>query len=368
MKLFSCDHCGQVVYFENNLCEQCKYPLGFFAEDFTMKPLEKTERGTFRIFNNKESTTYKYCANHEYGVCNWVISTESSHSYCTACELNRTIPNLSKWEHIKRWSAIEVAKHRLIYSILRMKLPLFSKAKEKQSGLCFDFMADEQRGASNRILTGHDNGLITLNIAEADDVEREMARKAMDEVYRTVLGHFRHEVGHYYWDRLIYNSEWLEEFRIIFGDERKDYNTALQMHYKNGAPPNWNNQFISAYASVHPWEDWAETWAHYLHIIDTLETAYYFRLSVRPQLDQINRSASFQITENPYLIQDFSEIIQLWLPLTTTMNSLNRSMGQPDIYPFVISDPVVKKLSFIHRICYGKRVQVNASDFAKAVA
>jgi hypothetical protein len=248
---------------------------------------------------------------------------------------------------------IERAKHRLVYSLLKMKLPLQSKTVDPKNGLSFDFLADEKKEGQPKVLTGHSEGLITINIAEADDIAREMARKAMDEVYRTVLGHFRHEVGHYYWDRLIDNTPYLEQCRELFGDDRKDYGEALKEHYEKGSPPDWAEHFISAYATMHPWEDWAETWAHYLHIIDTLETASSFGVSIHPKIaDSSSSIINADIRVDPYNVENFSEIIRLWLPLTFALNSLNRSMGLRDLYPFVISSKVTDKLSFIHTVCY----------------
>src|SRR5262249_19955298 len=159
-----------------------------------------------------------------------------------------------------------IAKHRLAYQLLRMKLPVISKLQNEQTGLVFDFKANGSSHDSERVMTGHDNGVITINIQEADDIEREMARRQMDEVYRTLLGHFRHEIGHYYWDRLIANTSNLEKCKSLFGDDTLDYSKALQKHYNEGTPPNWNQNYISMYATTHPWEDWAETWAHYMHI------------------------------------------------------------------------------------------------------
>jgi len=351
MKLFKCSHCGQLLFFENNACEKCKYPLGFEINKLRLFPLSKEGADTFTIYNKPELGQYKYCANHAHNVCNWLVSATSDTSFCVACALNHTIPNLSKPEYVARWQAIEVAKHRLVFSLLQMKLPVFGKVVDQEKGLSFDFVADENEDKSQRILTGHANGLITLNIAEADDIEREMARKAMDELYRTVLGHFRHEVGHYYWDRLIDGREYLEEFRQIFGDEQQDYAEALKKHYADGPPADWNQHYISAYATSHPWEDWAETWAHYLHIMDTLQTAAAFRLSIRPEVAREADHLEVDLTEDPYLISDFTVIMNMWLPLTFTMNSLNRSMGLHDPYPFIIYPEVVKKMTFIHRVC-----------------
>ena len=236
---------------------------------------------------NENSTSnavkYKYCSNSQYHVCNWLLPYESNDQFCIACELNRTIPDLNQPGNLEKWGRIEQAKHRLIYSLLRFKLPVVSKVQDEENGIAFDFKADENKAGGKRLLTGHDNGLITLNIAEADDALREMARNNMDEVYRTLLGHFRHEIGHYYWDRLIKNTDRLPAFRKIFGDETFDYAEALKQHYAKPTSDAWKDNFISAYASSHPWEDWAETWAHHLHIVDTMETAYSFGMTLQSQ-------------------------------------------------------------------------------------
>ncbi|WP_234734106.1 zinc-binding metallopeptidase family protein [Tellurirhabdus bombi] len=355
MKLFKCTHCGQLLFFENGFCERCKYPLGFVSQQLQLLPLEVAGPDTFRIYN-QGPFLYRYCANHQYGVCNWLVADGSQTPYCKACTLNRTIPNLSKAEYLQRWRVIEVAKHRLVYTLRRMKLPLVSKTTDPDKGLSFDFLADENPGHSPRILTGHSRGLITINIAEADDIEREMARRAMDEPYRTVLGHFRHEVGHYYWDQLIDHSDHLTACRELFGDERQNYAEALKQHYRKGPARGWNQHFISAYASAHPWEDWAETWAHYMHILDTLETAYDFGLSVHPRIIEERTILSSEVKIDPYDPENFEMLISLWLPLCFAMNSLNRSMGHSDLYPFVIPPLVMQKLSFIHRVCYEARV------------
>jgi hypothetical protein len=355
VKLFTCTHCRQVLYFENSCCEKCHYLLGFEPTRRQLLPLEAQPDGrTFRLYGEPDIPTYPtyaYCANHEHNVCNWLVPSDSPTPLCTACVLNRTIPNLSQPDHLARWQNLETAKHRLIYSLLCLHLPVVSKNIFPDEGLQFDFKADES--PKERVLTGHDNGLITINIAEADAIEREQARQAMHEVYRTLLGHFRHEVGHYYWDRLIDNSPNLEEFRQLFGDEQADYSEALKKHYDQGAPPDWQAHFISSYATSHPWEDWAETWAHYLHILDTLQTAHAFGLRLDP-LDADPSQSLQAAMQDPYQQSDFGQIMAMWLPLTFALNSLNRSMGQPDPYPFIISPDVVAKLAFIHKVTGGR--------------
>ena len=253
MKLFNCTNCGQLLYFENSYCEQCHSPLGFISEELKLVPLVEKCDGKFSIYGRDEAVLYRYCQNHEYNVCNWLVPESKNPIYCRACSHNRTIPNLDKQEYRQRWNVIENGKHRLIYQLLRMQLPLVNKIEDPEKGLLFDFMADDEANAEQKILTGHDNGIITLNIAEADDAEREMTRKGMAEVYRTVLGHFRHEVGHYYWDRLIDNSHFLQESRGLFGDDRIDYGEALKVHYKEGCPGGLEQSLykcICKYASM----------------------------------------------------------------------------------------------------------------------
>ena len=349
MKLFTCTHCGQPVFFENYLCLKCHAPLGFDPIQMELVALQQTEKGYALYAQSGETHTeqYKYCSNKQHNICNWLLPNNSNDEFCVACNLNHTIPDLSVLGNLEKWGHLEVAKHRLVYSLLRFKLPVVSKYQDENKGLAFDFMADDD-ASNNRLLTGHANGWITLNIEEADDVARAMARNQMNEVYRTLLGHFRHEVGHYYWDQLIKDTARLDGFRKLFGDESMDYSEALKKHYAKTDSEEWRGQFISAYASAHPWEDWAETWAHYLHIVDTLETAYSFGLNVKPRLPETDTEMSARLNIDAYTTKSFDNIINRWIPLSFVMNSLNRSMGMKDIYPFVINEAVIEKLKFIH--------------------
>ncbi len=346
MKLFECQACGQLLYFENTRCESCRRQLGFLSWTQEVTALEP--EGEYWRSLAEPKRTFRFCVNAEHDACNWLIPADSPDAYCTACRHNRIIPDLSLPENVERWRRLEIAKHRLFYSLLKLRLPLATRAEDPR-GLTFEFLADpaEPTPQSPRVLTGHDNGLITINIAEADDVERERRRHAMGEPYRTLLGHFRHEVGHHYWNVLIENDPSIEHFREIFGDERRDYGEALKAHYANGAPADWQNHFVSSYASAHPWEDWAETWAHYVHIVDTLETASAFGLRVRPRITR-GPELSAAIEFDPHAEPDLNRLIGAWLPLTFAVNSLNRSMGQPDLYPFVLAPEVIGKLHFVH--------------------
>ena len=269
MRLFECQACGQALYFENVLCESCGRKLGYLPNLATLSALEP-EGDRWRALADG-GAQYRHCANVAHESCNWLIADDSDEHFCLACRHNRTIPNLSEVRNLQLWRKVELAKHRLFYSLLRFRLPLVTKSKDP-SGLAFDFLVAE----GQPVMTGHLDGTITINITEADDAHREKQRGEMGEPYRTLLGHFRHEIAHYYWDRIVRDHMAIERFRDIFGDEREDYDAALQRHYAQGAPADWSQKFVTSYASSHPWEDFAETWAHYFHIVDTLETASAF--------------------------------------------------------------------------------------------
>jgi hypothetical protein len=350
MKLFKCDNCNNVLYFENSSCTKCGHTLGFVPTELdlhTLVPVPNANQ-VYSVYNDK-SKQYKFCKNHQYGVCNWLISANDPAAFCTSCEMNHVIPNLANNEHLRAWGLIEAAKHRLIYTLLQFKLPLVSKVKDPEKGISFDFLTDNNNVP--RILTGHENGLITINVEEAFDYKREFNRNQLNEPYRTLLGHFRHESGHYFWDRIIDNTPYLGKFRQLFGDERVSYEQALQQYYNTGAPANWQSNFISAYASSHPWEDWAETWAHYLHLIDTLETASSFGIDISPKYPGAKGEFKASIRVNPYNYRNFRSLIDIWTPLTLAMNSLNRSMGNHDAYPFVLNEKAIQKMSFVHEVC-----------------
>jgi hypothetical protein len=342
MKLFECQNCGQPLYFENTRCESCGLSLGYLPGRVTVTALKPCGNDWMALGHPRG--TYRYCANSAQDACNWLVSVDSADQFCATCRHNRTIPDLSRPGHLERWRLIEIAKHRLFYTLLRLRLPVRTKG-EDPDGLAFDFLADNAVPSPSAppVMTGHANGVITINLAEADDAERERRRRQMREPYRTLLGHFRHEIAHYYWVRLVAGSAALDEFRQIFGDERADYGQALQSYYASGAPADWAQHFVSAYAAAHPWEDFAETWAHYFHVLDTLETASSFGLAVAPKPA---RTLKARINFDPHRA-DMKQLIEAWIPLTFAANSLNRSMGLPDLYPFVLSAAAIAKLTFI---------------------
>ncbi|WP_439817207.1 zinc-binding metallopeptidase family protein [Zavarzinia sp. CC-PAN008] len=367
MKLFECQSCAQPLYFENTGCESCGHRLGFVPGLMVLSALEPADAPAEgdappaelwrALADPDEAARYRFCANALDGVCNWLIPAHYADTHCLSCRHNRTIPDLSLGDNREHWRRLELAKHRLFYTLVKLDLPLPNRIDDPDKGLAFDFLADGDDGVAPKVLTGHDDGLITINLAEADDAERERRRTQMGEPYRTLLGHFRHEIGHFFWDRLVApDAACLDACRAMFGDEREDYAQALQRHYQNGPVPNWQEHYVSSYAASHPWEDFAETFAHYLHIVDTLETARAFNLRIRPRIAKGDELAA-EVDFNPYRAEAATDLIEAWLPLTFAMNSLNRSMGQPDLYPFVLSTPAIDKLGFVHAVVH-RRVPV----------
>jgi len=353
MKLFKCQYCGQLLYFENDKCEKCGRRLGYIASAETLSALEP-ESDAWRTRAAK-GKLYRFCANAQFDVCNWLIEASAPEIYCVACQHNRTVPDTSIEGNVAAWRKIEAAKHRLMYTLMKLKLPLDGRDDQPEAArqrLMFDFLASLPQLGNPPVLTGHDRGVITVALEEADDVERENRRTALHEPYRTLLGHFRHEVAHYYWDVLVRDGGQLGGWRLIFGDERIDYADALQKYYAAGAPADWRDNFVSAYATAHPWEDFAETWAHYLHIVDTLEMAGAFGLYINPPLAKAGELEA-EVDFHPYRPPDVETLVGTWIPLSNALNSLNRTMGQPDVYPFVLLPAVIKKLGAIHDLIHG---------------
>lgn len=361
-RLWRCK-CGQPVFFRNSWCVACNTPLGYVPERSALYALRPSKRGGWRISAGGPAGRLRYfrCANLESPAgCNWLIPAPadgSAPALCAACRLNRTIPDLTIPENSGRWQKIEAAKRRLISSLIRLGLPVASRVGEDPyQGLAFDFLTPVP--GAPPIMTGHQDGIITLNTEEAEDSKREEQRERLHEQYRTILGHLRHESGHYYWDRLIAgNPGLLQQFRDAFGDERPDYGAALSNYYQTGPPPDWQLRYVSSYATAHPWEDWAETWAHYLHMVDTLDTAASFRLGVNDRAleAQLFEPDVLDFSEPPE-VPPFQPLLARWFQLTPVLNELSLSMGRPDFYPFVLSSGAVQKLATVHKIIYSGRM------------
>jgi hypothetical protein len=347
MRIFHCDHCENLVFFENTHCLRCGHLLAFLPDMLEIGSLDEAGDGIWSSPHPATAgRTYRLCANYSGAqVCNWAVDTQREDRLCDACQLTTTIPDLTVESYKNAWYKLEAAKRRLIYTLLNLNLPIEPRARDPR-GLAFEFLADLADGHPP-VMTGHTGGVITIALAEADDAERERRRSALGEPYRTLLGHVRHESGHYYWTRLIEGTDREDAFRARFGDERDDYSAALGRHYANGPAADWQARFVSAYASAHPWEDWAETWAHYLHITDTLETAAACGVSIQPR--RHDEPALPQVPETiGTLATSFDRLMASWYPLTYLLNNLNRGLGNPDAYPFVLSPPAVDKLRFVH--------------------
>jgi hypothetical protein len=347
--------CAQPIFFGNSRCLACGRELGFDPGTLTMLALEPGQ------------VNWQRCANAALCGCNWLVpAAENAQApqhggRCRACRLNRTIPDLDQGCNAELWSRIEVAKRRLVSQLLALGLPVQSRVSEDPArGVMFDFLKGAAGGEA--VVTGHAAGVVTLDVGEADDATRERVRGALAEPYRTLLGHLRHEIGHYYWERLVAASGWLQPFRNRFGDERADYAAALARHYREGPAPDWAGRSVSAYASSHPWEDWAETFAHYLHMVDTLDTALSFGL----EGDEVETGfkpygpEALDAPGDPGA-ERFLGFVNAWLPITGLMNELARSMGQPDFYPFVLSASAVAKLHLVHRVVAAEAAQAAAA-------
>lgn len=350
MKTFHCSHCRNLIFFENVQCLHCGHALAYLPDQRVMAAMQLSSDNLWRAEGRvADQLPYRLCANYTgQNVCNWAVPVSDPNTLCQSCRLTRTIPDLTV-PGKEAWFRLETAKRRLLHCLIELRLPVVGKDAENPDGLVFEFLRDSTlpNGDQHRVFTGHDNGLITINIAEADDVQRERTRVQQREPYRTVLGHLRHEIGHYYWDRLIQHSPRLESFRQLFGDERADYGESLKRHYEQGPPAMWQEKFVSSYATAHPWEDWAESWAHFLHMVDALETADAAGLSLQPR--RVDEPVIAPQATSPDVLQpDFDQMIERWLPLTYVMNSLSRGLGHQDIYPFVLSPTAIEKLRFIY--------------------
>ncbi len=355
-RAFRCQ-CGRPVFFRNSRCLACDTPLGYDPARRRLLPLEPSPRGEGlwrRHGGSLRSTEYRRCANLDSAAgCNWLVERKDDNPLCRCCRLTRTVPDLSVPENADWWGLIEQAKRRLVSSLVALGLPVRSRqVEDPDRGLAFDLLRAPPEGPP--VTTGHLNGVITLDIQEADDLTREHRRTFLHEPYRTLLGHLRHEVGHYYWLRLVLGTPWEEPCRALFGDERADYAAALQSHYANGPPEDWRAHFVSAYASAHPAEDWAETWAHYLHVVDTIDTATAFGLdTARVGLVYERFPLDILQDESAASAEAFMGFLTDWMELTGVLNELSRSMGLADFYPFILSAPAVRKLHFVHRVVQG---------------
>jgi hypothetical protein len=339
VKALTCQ-CGQTLFCNNTQCGACGRLLGFEPELGEMLSLDTLPDNSLV---SADGTRYQLCANRrDYQVCNGVVASataKDAQARCSCCALNRTIPDVSRADNLIRWRLLEQAKRRMITGLYSLGLDVETPPGDTSARLRFDFLEDKRSHPGMReeyVSTGHHQGVVTINVLEADEVQRVWQRETSSERYRTLLGHFRHEVGHYFYFRLPVD---IAKFTALFGDPNQDYDQALQNYYESGAVLNWEQSFISAYASSHPLEDWAECFAHYLHMLDALETA-----------------VTCGVLEAMPEPTDFDKLLLSWMPLAVKLNEMNHSLGLGDAYPFLLPPPVGEKLAFIHNLTTAARI------------
>ena len=322
MKSFRCQVCDSQLFFENSRCVTCGTALGFSRAAAAIVPVDDQGR-----YVDAAGLVWHVCRNLDLSGCTWLAPLEGGQ--CSACDLTRTRPSDADPEGLAQFAKAEAAKRHLVVELDSRGFSV--------DGLSFDMLSSTSEGADD-VTIGHADGVITIDLAETDDARRERIRDELGEPYRTLLGHLRHEVGHFVQMRLVTDGETLERYRTLFGDETVDYRGAIDRHYAEGPPSGWEASYISAYATMHPFEDFAETFAHYLHIVDTCETAAEHGL----------------ITVAPTAFGSFRDLVRgVWIPLSIALNQINRSMGKDDLYPFVITQPVLDKLDFVAAMAFG---------------
>lgn len=321
MRSFRCRVCDSELFFENSACVTCGSALGFSREERAIVPVDAEGR-----YVDASGLVWHRCRNRLLNGCTWLARFEGGQ--CSACDLTRTRPNDADTQGLAQLARAEAAKRHLV---VELDARGFST-----EGLAFDMLSSTSLW-SEGVVIGHADGVVTIDVAETDDARRERIRAELGEPYRTMLGHLRHEVGHFVQYRLVTGGDLLERYRELFGDESADYQAEIDRHYAEGPPDGWEASYLSAYATMHPFEDFAETFAHYLHISDTCETAAEQGL----------------VTVAPAAFGSFRDLVRgVWIPLAIALNQINRSMGKDDVYPFVIPEPVLDKLDFVARLAF----------------
>lgn len=347
MRAFACPNCSALIFFENSLCVTCGSALGYLRPTASFVRLDPGSGGLLG-YADENGTRWVPCANLTLASCNWLNLAGAPAGLCSSCALTRTRPANDDAEGLVAFARTETAKRRLIFQLDHLGLPTTARSEDPEKGLAFDLLSSSQE----KVITGHDSGVITIDLAEGDDPHLEAVRASLGEAYRTMLGHLRHEIGHWYWDVLVGGTPALPRYRELFGDESRDYAQALEEHYGSKNRDDWYadnvGDYVSDYAASHPWEDWAECFAHYLHMTDTLQTASAFGVQIAgPDLDLVTAREANVSTTPRESYADFDRMVSAWLTLTYALNAMNRSMGKDDLYPFVLVPAVIEKLRFV---------------------
>ena len=329
VRAFACHRCGQMLFVENHTCLRCGSAVGLDARVLDVVLLD--------------TDVLQRCSGFGAVTCPWLVPTATG-GRCPSCALVRRTPVDLSGDQGEQLATTLAALRRLVFQLLSLGLPT-----TLASG---PLVLDLPSGSEEPVTIGHADGVITLDVGEADVVHREEVRVQLAEPYRTVLGHPRHEYGHAVWDTLVVDDDGsLARCRELFGDDTLDYAAELDRHYAQGPPPDWQERHVSAYATMHPYEDWAETFAHYLHLRAVLQTAEAYGVLVTGPTTPAPLADAEALEAAPHEHVDdepFEDVLGTWLPLVYALNGLQRSMGQPDLYPFVLAPGVVEKLAFVH--------------------
>ncbi|WP_123371266.1 putative zinc-binding metallopeptidase [Cellulomonas sp. PhB150] len=336
MRQFSCPRCSSALAVDSLTCGACGLEVG-------LHPPTRTVRAAPEQGIDVDGTWWFRCANRRWD-CSWLTAGDSGSGQCFSCRLTRTRPSADDTLALEKLATASASKRRLLVQLAELGLPV-TPWYERPGGLGFDLLSSRTNGS--RVVIGHANGIVTIDLAETLDAHREQLRVSLGEPYRTMLGHFRHEVGHYYQWVLVEQTGWIDECRELFGDERASYADAIARHYRTGAPRGWTEGYISEYATMHPWEDFAECWAHYLHMTDTLTTAAAAAMRLGDEV----------VPRATYGDATMADVLTDWRPVSTFLDSANRAMGKSDLYPFAIVEQVARKLDFVHRVVQASRVE-----------
>ncbi len=314
MQIFRCPGCDAELFFDNGFCP-CGLAVGYDPN------------------SERFATDQRFCANRASLGCNWTCAADET--LCASCQMTSVHPDLSMAENTPLWAKAEAAKRHVLVGLMRWG---WFSADDPGARPEFHMLAEQTASGTADVTMGHASGLVTINLAEADTSERVRRREMLGEPYRTLIGHFRHEIAHFLFERLCERDGFLSAFRAMFGDETRDYGAALAEHYQNGPPPGWQNAHVTPYAAAHPHEDWAETAAHAMHLCDITDSFLAAGLGKAdapgPDFDA-------------YRATDPVALIDAALAIGVALNHVNRAVGQPDIYPFVNSDETRKKLGFV---------------------
>jgi hypothetical protein len=316
MQRLHCPNCGNEVFFDSLRCVRCATELAF--------ELEPT--GSLRV---ADAAFAGRCEMRHAWRCNW--QPDSSGPFCTSC----LIVDAGTHADNPLLAAFLLAQRRALAQLSELGVAWTGNVDDPaQPPLRFTYRSSV---AGDAPTIGHLAGLITLDLDEADPAEREQIRATLGEQYRTPLGHIRHELGHYVWLRHVASDPARHaEFRAVFGDETVDYAAALDAYYARPEDESWPDEYVSPYATAHPWEDFAESWAQVMHLHDVVTTG-----------------AAWGVVEFPDGPFDPQQWISTAVLASLAANELARAMGMRDLYPFALSPGARRKIEAAWRLVHG---------------